>query len=74
MLFVSYLNTTLEALGTLLAGVKIQYLCTLVQGKVVRRFDTFSAEVQSTTSETFKSIILVLGRYVFLVVSCQKKA
>ena len=64
---------TLEASVTLLDGVKIQYLCTLVRGEALRQFDTLSAVVGSTTSENLKSIILGLGAYFSPVNSLSKE-
>ena len=49
LLFIRNSNMTLEASGTLAAGAKIQYLCTLAYGEVLRQFDTFFSEVESTT-------------------------
>ena len=45
--------------------VNIQYLSTLVSVEALRQFDTFSAELWSTTSEKLKNIILVLSTYFF---------
>ena len=60
-LFIRNFNNTLKASGTLLDGAKIQYLCTLLCGEALQKFDTFYAEVGSMTSENLKSDILGLG-------------
>ena len=54
-------------------SAKIQYLHTLVRGEVLRKFDVFSAEVESDISETLTSIIFGLGAYFFPVNSLSKK-
>ena len=54
---------TLKALGILVDGRNIQYLCTLVRGEGLHQLDTLSSEVRRTTSEQLKYIILVLGSY-----------
>ena len=43
--FVLNFNMTLAASGTLEAGAKYQYICTLVCGEALRQFDLLSAEV-----------------------------
>ena len=54
---------TLKVSGTILAVAKIKYLCTLVCVSVLCQFETLSAEVEITTPENLKSIILGLGTY-----------
>ena len=71
LLFVKNFNMTLEVLGTLVAGAKIQYIHTLVCGEELHHIDTLSAEVVNTTSEILISDILGLGTYFFLLLSCQ---
>ena len=44
----------IKASVTLVASAKIQKLCTLVRGEVLRQFDTFSDEVVSISSEHLK--------------------
>ena len=61
LLFIRNFNVTLEVSGTLVAGAEIQYLPTLLCGKLLCQFDTFSDEVGSTTSENLNKIILGLG-------------
>ena len=63
LLFVRNFQMNIKAPGTLATGAKIQYLCMLVRGKALRKLDTLSVEVGSTTSEHLKSIILGLGAY-----------
>ena len=48
LLFVCNFNMTLAASGTLEAGVKVQYLHTLVRGEVLHQFYLLSADVEST--------------------------
>ena len=61
LLFIRNFNMFLKKSGKLTARANIQYLCTLVCGKALRQFDTFSDEVGSTTPENLTSIILVFG-------------
>ena len=49
LLFICYFNMTLKSSGMLKSGAKIQYLCTLIRGEVLRQFDRVSAEVGSVT-------------------------
>ena len=64
-MFISNFQINLEASGTFSAGAKIQYLCTLICGEVLLQLDTLFSDVVSTTSEHLRSIILVLGTYLF---------
>ena len=66
MLFIRKFSMTLEALVTLVAGAKIQYLPMLVHGETLCHFEMLSDEVGNTTSENLKSIILGLGTSFFL--------
>ena len=63
LLFIRNFQMTPEASGTLASGAKIQYLCTLVHDKSLCQLGTLSAEVEITTSEHLKSIILGLGTH-----------
>ena len=65
LLFICNFCMTLEASGTLKAGAKIQYLCTLVHGEALRQFETLSDYVGIAISETLTYIILVFGTYYF---------
>ena len=51
--------------GILVPSEKIQYLCTMVCGEELRKFDTLSDEVGSATSEHLNSIIFGLVIYFF---------
>ena len=73
LLFIRNFNMAHEASGTILSGLKIQYLCTMVHGEALRQFDTFSDEVVINPSKNLKSIILVLGTYVFPVSTISKQ-
>ena len=48
LLFVRHFNMTLAASGMLEAGVKYQYLRTIVHGEALHQFDSFSADVECT--------------------------
>ena len=61
LLFIRNLQMDLEASRTPYAGVKIQYIRTLVNVEALRQLDMLSAEVGIITSEHLKSIILALG-------------
>ena len=65
---------TLEASGTLKAGVEVQYLSTLVRGEVLRQFYALSAEVEGSTPLTLKYILLGLGTIVFLLMRCPSRS
>ena len=62
-MFISNLNTTLEASRTIKVVANIQYICTMVRGEHLHQFDTLSAEVGSASPENLMSIILVFGTY-----------
>ena len=72
-LSISNFQITLEASEMLAAGAKIQYLCTLVQGKALHQTAVLSVGVRVTTSEHRKSIMLGLGTYFFLVNALSKQ-
>ena len=74
LLFIRNFDMTIEASGTLVSLVKIQYLCTLVHGEVLHQFYTFSAKVGSTTSENLKLVILGLGTYFCMLTRCKQKS
>ena len=57
LLFVCNFNMILDVSDILMAGTKIQYLCTLVRGEVLRQFDALYAEVESAIPETLSYII-----------------
>ena len=73
LLFVKSFQMTLEASGTIFAGSNIHYLYMLINGEALHQIDTFSSEVGITTPEQFKTIILNLGTYFFLLMCCPKK-
>ena len=52
----------LVASGTLEAGVKYQYLCTIVRGEALRQFESFSADVESTKTLNVDDIIKSLAQ------------
>ena len=72
-LYIQNFNLNLEAPGTLKSGTNIQYLCMLVRGEALHRFDTLSAEVVSATPENMTYIIIGLGTYFFPVNALSKK-
>ena len=63
MLFFRNFNTTLVVSGTLEAGVKCQYLCTLVRGEALRQFDSLSVDVEGTETLNVDYIIRCLSQY-----------
>ena len=64
---------TLEVLGIIVASAKIKYLCTMICGKTLHKFDMLYAEGLSSTSENLKSNILGLGTYFFPVNALSKQ-
>ena len=61
LLFVQNFQITLEVLWKLSAGVKIQYICTIVRGEALHQLEMLYVEVVNTTSKHLKLIILCLG-------------
>ena len=61
MLFVCNFNMTPKSSGALETATKVQYLCTLVRGEVLRQFYTLSDVAESTNHFTVEAIILELG-------------
>ena len=59
VLSVRNLKMTLAASGTLEAGTKYQYLCTLVRGESLRQFDFLPAEIEGTETLNVEYIIRV---------------
>ena len=57
LLFVRNFNMTLAASGTLEAGTKTQHLCTLVRGEALLKFESLSADVESTQTLNDDDII-----------------
>ena len=52
-----------EALGTLTASAKLQYICTLLHCEALCQFDNLCAQVGSTTTPHISQITLGLGMY-----------
>ena len=63
MLFVRNFNMILTASGTLEAGAKYKYLCTLVHGEALHQFDLLSADVEVTGNLNIDYIIRGLAQY-----------
>ena len=61
LLFIWKFQITIKAPGTLAVTTKINYLRTMVRGKVLRQLDILSREVGSTATEHLNLIILGLG-------------
>ena len=53
---------TLAVSGTLKAGAKYQYLCTLVRGEALCQFDSFSIDVEVTKPLNIDYIIRGLAQ------------
>ena len=49
LLFVRNFQKTLANTGTLEKESKVQYLCTIARGKLLRQFDLLSADVEIRT-------------------------
>ena len=73
LLFVQNFIITLVTSGTLAMGAKIQYLHTIVCGKLLRHFDLLYADVEGADPLTIKTIILGLALYCFPVNFLLKK-
>ena len=74
LLFISNFNMALEVPVTLMDGAKVQYLCILVCGEVLRQFYTMSDKVGVTNPENLTSIFLGLNTYFFLFMLYLKKS
>ena len=74
LLFVSNFNTTLVASGTLEAGEKYLYLCTIVREESVSQFDSLSANVEGTDTLNVYYISTSLSNYFPLYICCQNKS
>ena len=55
----------LKVTGAITASAKIQYLCTMLRGEVLRQIDNFYVKVRSVTTIHLHRIILDLDSYVF---------
>ena len=74
LLFELNFDMTLAASGTLETGAEIQYLCTLVRGKALRKFEVLSADVESTETLNVEYIIKGLELYFSTVNRYQNKS
>ena len=63
----------LDASGTIPASAKIQCLCMLLCGDLVRQIDMFSVEVGSSTMSHLYYIILGLGMHFYPINEFSKK-
>ena len=73
LLFVRNFNINLAASGTLEAGAKYQYFCTLVRGEALRQFDLLYADIEMTQTLTVEDIIRGLAQYLPPVNSLSKQ-
>ena len=73
LLFVRNFNMNLAASGTLVTGAKTQYLCTLVRGEALIKFDLLYADVEGANPKTVETIILGLAFYFYPVNFMSKK-
>ena len=73
LLFISNFQRTLKASGTLTSSAKIQYLRTMVYDKSLSHLYMLSADLEITTSEHSKFIILGLGTYFFPINSLSRQ-
>ena len=63
-MFVQNLDMTFSATGVQDTDAKIQYLCTLVNGEALRRFDLLSDDIENTdTSLSVDYLIKALALY-----------
>ena len=57
LFFVRNFNMTLAASGTLEAGAKVQYICTIIWGEALLQFDLWSDDVESMQTSKVDDII-----------------
>ena len=62
LLLVSNFNMTLTVSGTMEAGARIQYICTLVRGEALSHFVSLSADVESMQTLNVDDIIRSLAQ------------
>ena len=74
LLFVRNFKMALEALGTLAASAKLQYLRMILCGEELRQFDIFCYYVVSKNTTHLNHIILGLGIYSTPVNTLSKKS
>ena len=63
LLFIYNFNMTLAATGTLDTDANIQYLCTLVHGEELHKFEMLSSDVENTETLNVDYYIKVLALY-----------
>ena len=69
LLFQKKYKMMLDASGTLIADVKIQYLQTLLCGEALHEFDTLCVQIENTTTTHLNWILLGFGAYFLLLFS-----
>ena len=63
LLFMHNFNITLAASGTLEAGAKYQYICSLVRGEALSQFVSLSSDVEITKTLNVENIMKGLAQY-----------
>ena len=61
LLFMRNFKIMLEASGTISTKKNLQYFCKLLHGEVLHMFDSFYAQVGSTTTAHLNRVIMSLG-------------
>ena len=73
LLFVINFTMSIQDLGILTASAKLQYLCTLLCGEALRKFDTFYDQLGSTNTAHVSRIVLDVDMYSFPVIMLSKQ-
>ena len=60
-IFVINVKMMIEAPGMFISNKNIQYLCTILRGEALRKFDTLCLQIISTTVTHLNQVILALG-------------
>ena len=74
LLFVRNFQMIIEYSGIIAARTNIQYLFTLLHGEALCQFNTLCNQVGITNTTNLNQIILGLGTYFPLLMSCQIKS
>ena len=73
LLFIRNFKVMLKDLGTLNSIVKLHYMCMLLHGEALHKFDTLCAQVGSINTTHLNRIMLGLSTYFFLLMCFQSK-
>ena len=73
LLLIRNYNVALEASGTLTTNGKFQYICTLLRGNALQKFETLCTQILRTTMASMNQVISGLATHFTLVTACSKQ-